>query len=94
MKTGNRNRPGLSAQGWPAWGLVWLSLTASAYAQTADSFNPCLDSGVSAIAVQPDGRILAGGSLLHLALSSTTVAGTPSLIAATMINKNNEQENT
>jgi uncharacterized delta-60 repeat protein len=41
-------------------GTTVLALTGSALAQTADEFNPGADTTVYALAVQPDGKILAG----------------------------------
>src|ERR1035438_912403 len=50
--------------------LALFSLAATLYSQTPDDLNPGADNFVYATAIQPDGRILVGGSF-------TTLGGQP-----------------
>ena len=46
--------------------IALLSLPVAAGAQTADGFNPGANQTINTVAVQPDGKILVGGSFTGL----------------------------
>src|SRR5512140_3050902 len=55
--------------------LLGVSFVAGAYCQTADNFNPGANGAVHALALQPDGKILAGGSFTVLGGASRSGLG-------------------